>query len=286
MRRTTATSPAGRRPGVDAGVARARPHSQPGHGRVGSRPGGDRHSARPDLFAYERALARAGLTPVAGVDEAGRGACAGPLVVGAVILPPRRPAALRGLADSKQLTPAARERMYDAIVRTALAWSVVVVPAAELDRLGLHVANVEAMRRAVADLAVPPAYVLTDGFPVGGLAAPGLAVPKGDEVVACIAAASVIAKVTRDRIMVELHDSFPMYDFAGHKGYVTAAHREALARYGPCPHHRRCFVTVRNVAGRAVVEIDEMPDREADRAVELRDNERVHRAITQPLEIR
>lgn len=199
------------------------------------------------LYGYERALRRHGLDPIAGVDEAGRGACAGPLVAAAAVLPATARGVVPGLADSKLLTPRARERCYEHVVRRALAWSVVVVPAAECDRLGMHVANVEALRRALARLEVRPAYVLTDGFPVDGLDVPGLAVWKGDRVAACIAAASVLAKVTRDRIMADLHEQYPCYDFATHKGYVTAQHTEALARQGPCPEHRRRFVNVRRV---------------------------------------
>jgi ribonuclease HII len=201
------------------------------------------------LYGYERALRRAGLEPIAGVDEAGRGACAGPLVAGAVILPSGKSGVVPGLADSKLLTEKARERCYDQVVRRALAWSVVVLPAAECDRLGMHVANVEALRRAVALLDVPAAYVLTDGFPVDGLGTPGLAVWKGDRVAACIAAASVVAKVTRDRIMRGMHDQFPAYDFATHKGYITDDHTAALTRLGPCPEHRMRFVNVRRAAG-------------------------------------
>jgi ribonuclease HII len=199
------------------------------------------------LYAYERALERGGLHPVAGADEAGRGACAGPLVVAAVVLPTGRRGEVPGLADSKLLTPAARERVLEEVLARATAWSVVIVEAGELDRRGLHRCNIAGMRRSLARLDPAPAYVLTDGFPVSGLAVPGLAVWKGDRVSACIAAASVLAKVTRDRIMVAMHERWPVYDFAAHKGYVTAEHRRALRRHGPCPEHRRCFITVRDV---------------------------------------
>src|SRR5512139_752524 len=168
------------------------------------------------LYGYERALRRAGLAPIAGVDEAGRGACAGPLVAAAVILPEGHKGEVPGLADSKLLTPLARERCYEQVLRRASAWSVVVIEPEECDRIGMHVANVEALRRALARLEVRPSYVLTDGFPVDGLEVPGLAVWKGDRVAACIAAASVIAKVTRDRIMTGLHQVYPEYDFATH----------------------------------------------------------------------
>ena len=232
------------------------------------------------LYGYERALRRVGLEPVAGVDEAGRGACAGPLVAAAVVLPDGRRGQVPGLADSKLLTPRARDRAYDEVLRRASDWSVVVIGPGECDRLGMHVANVEALRRCVRKLDVQPAYVLTDGFPVDGLGAPGLAMWKGDRVAACIAAASVVAKVTRDRIMAGLHEEYPVYDFAIHKGYVTASHTEALERHGPCPVHRRRFVNVRRVdpvsagvsGGGAVVEhagpvvengaLDVVPERE------------------------
>ncbi len=201
------------------------------------------------LWAFERVLQRCGFPRVAGADEAGRGACAGPLVVAAVVLPPGRRGEVPGLADSKLLSPEARERAYAEVVVRALAWSVVVVPAAQVDRCGLHVMNLRAMRQAVARLDPEPSYVLTDGFPVDGLGLPGLAIWKGDRVAGCIAAASVIAKVTRDRIMTAMHDDFPHYDFATHKGYCTKEHQAALSAHGPCPQHRRRFVNVRRAAG-------------------------------------
>ncbi|MFI6319570.1 ribonuclease HII [Nonomuraea sp. NPDC050556] len=191
------------------------------------------------LYAYERALARRGLTPIAGVDEAGRGACAGPLVVAAVVL--RRE--IDGLADSKLLTPATREKLYDQIAKAAHT-AVVVIPPDEIDARGLHRCNIEGMRRAVARLSFVPEYILTDGFPVPGLPAPSLAVWKGDQVAACVAAASIVAKVTRDRMMTSLDEKFPAYGFAVHKGYTTAGHRLALEKHGPCEHHRFSFVTV------------------------------------------
>src|SRR5689334_17371143 len=176
------------------------------------------------LYALERALQRRGFRHVAGADEAGRGACAGPLVAAAAVLPPGRRGEIDELADSKLLTAAARERVYAEVVARALAYAVVIVPPAEVDARGLHVCNLSAMRRALASLTVRPEYVLTDGFPVDGLGAPGLAVWKGDRVAACVAAASVLAKVTRDRLMVELDSSYPQYGFAVHKGYITEEH--------------------------------------------------------------
>ena len=196
------------------------------------------------LYAYEKALRRAGLAPVAGVDEAGRGACAGPLVIAAVVLPEGKRGQVPGLADSKLLTPAAREQVYGEVLARAVSWSAVIVPPVEVDRIGLHVCNVEGMRRALCRLELAPAYVLTDGFPVAGLPTPGLAIWKGDRVSASIAAASVIAKVTRDRIMVDLHAHHPVYDFAVHKGYVTPTHNAALDANGPCAEHRFSYLNV------------------------------------------
>jgi ribonuclease HII len=197
------------------------------------------------LWAFERVLQNHGFPHVAGADEAGRGACAGPLVVAAVVLPQGRRGEVPGLADSKLLTEKAREAAYDEVVRRALAWSVVVVPPQEVDRQGLHVMNVRAMRQAVWRLPVCPSYVLTDGFPISGLPAPALAVWKGDRVAACVAAASVVAKVTRDRMMAELDSVFPAYGFATHKGYSTPEHSAALQEHGPCPEHRFSYVNVR-----------------------------------------
>ena len=193
------------------------------------------------LAAYENVLARAGLAPVAGIDEAGRGACAGPLVVAAVVLDRAATKKLPGLADSKELTPDAREAAYDEIVRWAVDWHAVTIPAAEIDRLGLHVCNIEGMRRAHAGLRTLPGYVLTDGFPVDGLGPRALAVWKGDQVTASVAAASIVAKVTRDRMMRELDQRYPEYGFGRHKGYVTGEHLRALAECGPCAEHRRSF---------------------------------------------
>ncbi|HZN19737.1 MAG TPA: ribonuclease HII [Micromonosporaceae bacterium] len=196
------------------------------------------------LYALERVLQRRGFAHVAGADEAGRGACAGPLVVAAALLPPGRRGEIAGLADSKLLTPAARVRVYELVVAQALAYEVVVVPPSEVDARGLHVCNLAGMRRALAGLRVRPDYVLTDGFPVDGLGVPGLAVWKGDQVAACVAAASVLAKVTRDRIMTELDADHPGYGFAEHKGYVTPEHSAALRAYGPCAEHRFSYVNV------------------------------------------
>jgi ribonuclease HII len=197
------------------------------------------------LRTLESALYRGGLGPVAGVDEVGRGACAGPLVVAACVLGPNRFESLSALDDSKKLNEKERERLFPLIRRYALAYHVVFIPSVEVDRRGVHVANIEGMRRAVAGLASPPGYVLTDGFAVRGFGRPSLAVPKGDQVAACVAAASVLAKVTRDRMMVALDAELPQYRFAEHKGYCTPVHDAALTEHGPSPVHRYSFVNVR-----------------------------------------
>jgi ribonuclease HII len=200
------------------------------------------------LRTLESALYRSGLGPVAGVDEVGRGACAGPLVVAACVLRPGRLESLAVLDDSKRLTKKVREQLYPLICRYALAYHVVFIPSADVDRRGVHVANIEGMRRAVAGLSLRPGYVLSDGFRVPGLPVPSLPVIGGDAAAACIAAASVLAKVSRDRLMVAMDADHPGYGFAEHKGYSTAAHSVALAALGPCPEHRFSFINVRRVA--------------------------------------
>ena len=200
------------------------------------------------LYGYERALTRAGLAPVAGADEAGRGACAGPLVAAAVILADTPARRITGLADSKLLTALQRERCYDEIMAKAVDVAVVAVESDECDRLGMHVADLQALRRAVSRLSTTPGFVLTDGFSVDGLPVPGLAVWKGDRVAACVAAASVIAKVTRDRIMTGYAAQWPDYDFEVHKGYCTAEHQAKLDAFGPTPIHRMRFENVRRAA--------------------------------------
>jgi ribonuclease HII len=197
------------------------------------------------LGGYESALARAGFPLVAGADEAGRGACAGPLVVAACILAPGR--RIDGLDDSKLLTASVREDLYGKIVRRALAYSIVTISCTEIDRYGLHVANLAGMRRAIGTLVPSADYAITDGFPVPGLPVPSTAVWKGDATVACVAAASILAKVTRDAIMTRMHDRWPEYDFARHKGYITPVHTAALTAHGPCPEHRRRYVNVQRV---------------------------------------
>jgi ribonuclease HII len=196
------------------------------------------------MWGYERALRRHGFPVVAGADEAGRGACAGPLVVAAVVLPDGRRGQVPGLADSKLLTPESRDEVYASVVARAEAWHAVAIPAPVVDRIGLHVANLAGMRRAVAGLAMRPSYVLTDGFHVAGLGVPTCSMWKGDRVSACVAAASVVAKVTRDRIMCRLAEQYPQYAFERHKGYSTPEHGDALRSFGPCPEHRFSYVNV------------------------------------------
>ncbi len=196
------------------------------------------------IYGYERAIARAGLGPVAGADEAGRGACAGPLVAAAVMLADTPARRIEGLADSKVLSARARERLYDEIMAKAVAVASVRIEAPECDELGMHVADIQALRRSLLRLEPSPAYVLTDGFPVDGLGMPGLAVWKGDRVAACVAAASIIAKVTRDRIMVEFAEEYPDYAFEVHKGYCTPLHQARLDEHGPCAIHRYRFENV------------------------------------------
>ena len=196
------------------------------------------------MKVIEQLLANAGISPIAGVDEAGRGACAGPLVIASVVLNDPFAPELAVVRDSKEIAEAKRDAVFDLIHQVAASVSVVIVPASEVDSRGVHAANLDGMRRAVQGLSVEPAYVLTDGYAIEGLGVPNLAVWKGDQVVVSISAASVIAKVTRDRIMREVDLEFPQYGFAGHKGYITAAHTKALNEHGPCEQHRRSFANV------------------------------------------
>jgi ribonuclease HII len=196
------------------------------------------------MKVIEQLLANAGISPIAGVDEAGRGACAGPLVIASVVLNDPFAPELAVVRDSKEIAENKRDAVFDLIHQVAASVSVVIVPASEVDARGVHAANLDGMRRAVQGLSVEPAYVLTDGYAIEGLGVPNLAVWKGDQVVVSISAASVIAKVTRDRIMREMDLEFPQYGFAGHKGYITAAHTKALNEHGPCAQHRQSFANV------------------------------------------
>jgi ribonuclease HII len=196
------------------------------------------------MKVIESLLLDAGISPLAGVDEAGRGACAGPLVIASVVLSDPFAPELAKVRDSKDVSEAEREKLFDLVTDLALAVSVIIVPAKEVDQRGVHAANLDGMRRAVQGLSVVPSYVLTDGYAIEGLAIPNVAVWKGDQVVTCISAASIIAKVTRDRIMRELDTNFPNYGFAKHKGYITKVHTESLQVHGPCIEHRRSFANI------------------------------------------
>lgn len=197
------------------------------------------------IYGYERALIRAGLGPVAGADEAGRGACAGPLVAAAVILSQRPSRQIEGLKDSKLLSARQRESLFEQIMVKADAVACVEISPSECDELGMHEADLQGLRRALLQLDPTPGFGLTDGFHVSGLPFASLAVWKGDQVSACVAAASIVAKVTRDRLMTGLDAAHPGYGFAEHKGYCTAEHQAVLDELGPCVQHRMCFDNVR-----------------------------------------
>jgi ribonuclease HII len=198
-------------------------------------------------LGLEEALWRAGYRAIAGVDEAGRGPWAGPVVAAAVILPPDAVALaplLGRVDDSKRLTPGQREQRFDMIYRYALAVGLGRSEPDEIDAIGIAAANRQAMMRALAALTLQPDFVLLDFFTLPELALPQRGVPHGDALSLSIAAASIIAKVTRDHWMVAQEASFPGYGFAKHKGYGTAEHAAALARLGPCALHRRSFAPV------------------------------------------
>ena len=191
------------------------------------------------LWAYERQYADRGL--IASVDEAGRGPLAGPVVAAAVILDPS--AEILYINDSKKLSEKKREEIFPEIMEKALAVGVGIVDAARIDEINILQATYEAMRTAVSRLAFTPQLLLNDAVIIPGLAQEQVPLIKGDAKSISIGAASIVAKVTRDRIMREAERLYPQYGFAGHKGYGTAAHIEALRQYGPCPIHRRSFIT-------------------------------------------
>lgn len=195
-------------------------------------------------LAHEDQLRARGLHFVAGIDEAGRGPLAGPVVAAAVILPEKFTHRL--LDDSKQLTEKRREHIFAELTsRDDIRWGCATVDPVEIDRLNILRATHAAMRRAVEQLNPAPDHALIDGLPVPNFPLPQTALVRGDGISFSIAAASVIAKVTRDRIMVELDARHPAYGFAKHKGYGTPQHLAALRTHGPCPHHRRSFLPVR-----------------------------------------
>jgi len=186
---------------------------------------------------------------MAGVDEAGRGPLAGPVVAAAVILDDSR--RIRGLADSKVLTPLQRERLYDQIMDKALCCSVAQASVEEIDTLNIYHATMLAMKRAVEGLRLKPAKVLVDGNALPRIEVLAEAIVGGDAKVKAISAASILAKVHRDRLLTQLHEEFPQYGFASHKGYSTPEHLEALRVHGACPHHRRGFSPVAAAYGAA-----------------------------------
>jgi ribonuclease HII len=198
-------------------------------------------SKRPDL-RYERRLWQSGLTAVAGVDEAGVGPMAGPVVAAAVIFAPET--FIKGVHDSKQLAPEKREALFEPIRASALAVGVGIAEVEEIDRLNIFWATMRASARAVAALGRTPEHVLVDGREIPGLGLPQTRIVGGDRKSFCIAAASIIAKVTRDRMMHQLDALYPGYGLAQHKGYCTAEHLEALNHLGPSPIHRRSFAPV------------------------------------------
>jgi ribonuclease HII len=199
---------------------------------------------------FEAEARRCGYRRVAGLDEAGRGPLAGPVVAAAVILPAR--CRLTGINDSKQLSEFERERLYDVIVRRAVGVGVGIASELEIDTLNILEATRTAMRRAINALFVTPDCLLTDAMELPGIDIPLRAIIKGDALSRSIAAASIVAKVTRDRLMADYHRTYPQYNFLSHKGYGTEEHLQRLAEYGPCLIHRRTFAPVAAVllAGR------------------------------------
>ena len=192
----------------------------------------------------ESTLIASGIKQIAGVDEAGRGPCAGPLVVAAVILKDPFAPELSKVRDSKELSEKVREELFDVVIEQALSYSIIDISVAEIDEFGLHKSNLEGMRRAINSLDIAPDYVLTDGYPIAGLAIPNLAVWKGDQVAISISAASILAKVYRDRELIKLDAKYPGYGLAKHKGYITAAHTKALNELGVTDIHRKSFANI------------------------------------------
>lgn len=192
----------------------------------------------------EQKLIDAGITNIAGVDEAGRGACAGPLVVAALILKDPKSVALKEVRDSKELTAQKREELFDLVISESMSYAIIEISPAEIDAIGLHKSNLEGMRRAIHALKTEPQYILTDGYRIDGLSAPSLAVWKGDQVAITISAASILAKVHRDRIMDKLDEQYPGYGFAAHKGYVTRSHEKSLSELGVSEVHRRSYANI------------------------------------------
>lgn len=193
-----------------------------------------------DWLRYEREAIQEGYTPVCGIDEAGRGPLAGPVFAGAVILPPG--CIIEGVRDSKQISEKKRELLFDVIQKKASAWGIGFATEKEIDELNILQATFLAMRRAVESLTPQPLLALVDGNRTPPLPMKVRTIVKGDACCESIAAASILAKVSRDRLMRQIDTIYPEYGFAKHKGYGTAAHRAALQKFGPCPVHRRTFL--------------------------------------------
>lgn len=191
------------------------------------------------MWSYEKKAASSGFLMIAGVDEAGRGPLAGPVVSAAVVLPSDFP--IDGITDSKKLSPKKRDLLFDVIMDGATAVGIGMADAEEIDRENILQASLLSMARAVQGLSVAPDYLLIDGIFKIPYDTGQLPIKKGDSKSISIASASIIAKVTRDRMMLEYHQKYPEYGFNGHKGYPTKAHRQAIAKFGPCPIHRRTF---------------------------------------------
>jgi len=196
-------------------------------------------------YDYENNLISQGYTDICGIDEAGRGSYAGPLVAGSVILDPDENELVEFLADSKLLTAKRREQVLPMIMCKAKAWSVGLVTNEEIDLHGLGFANKIAMKRAWKHLRVTPNYILSDYMPNLSFATPFELIKSGDRKIATIAAASIVAKVFRDRMMVAFHNKYPEYEFAVHKGYGTQMHRDKLDEFGPCDLHRKSFAPIK-----------------------------------------
>ena len=208
------------------------------------------HRRLYNLLAEERIFWKQGVKFVAGVDEAGRGPLAGPVVAAAVILAPEK--VIPGLKESKQVAETMRSFLYDRIMDSAVDVGIGTGSVAEIEKLNIFMATMLSMRRALADLKVAPGAVLVDGCPIREISIRQKAIVRGDVLSLSIAAASIIAKVTRDRYMLDLHDRYPVYGFKRHKGYATGEHRRALADYGPCSEHRLSF----NLMGRETERAD------------------------------
>ena len=204
------------------------------------------------MSSIEATLRASGLVRIAGVDEAGRGPSAGPLVVAAVILKEVTSPNLDRVQDSKALSAKVREELFDAIIEDAIAYSIIEIPPAEIDQVGLHQSNLQGRRRAIQGLPVVPDYVLTDGYEISGLEVPTLAVWKGDQIASSISAASILAKVYRDRIMIQIEQRYPGYGFAKHKGYITAEHTAAIAKLGITDIHRKSFENIKKISSTEV----------------------------------